>query len=372
MSYKKIFTAFLVIPFLLPGCKEDKQMPTQEAPKVNVSVAQVRPQLLPYFEEYAGLIKALQEVELRAQVSGYISGIYFNDGDRVRKGQKLYSIDSQPFQAAYQQAQANLLAQEANLAKAEKDVFRYRELAKKDAVAIQALDNAEATFATAQQEVAAARAAVDNVQTNVKYATISAPFDGTIGISLVRTGASISMGQTLLNTISTDNPIAIEVAIDQSQLLFFSEIKAAGGGRTDSLFQLKIDGITYPQFGRLSFIDRAVDPLTGTIKVRVEFPNPDFIIRPGMTATLVVRFNSKEAVVAIPFKAVTEQLGEFFVYVSDGTKVSQRQVKLGRQLGRQIVVLEGLTGDEIIVTEGVQNLREGALINIPSDTPGNK
>src|SRR5262249_9778576 len=151
------------------------------------------------------------EVELRAQVNGYITGIHFKEGEQVKKGQKLYSIDQQQSEASYQQAQANLAVQEANLERAKKDVERYRELDKKDAIAKQQVDYAEAAYAAAQKQVDAAKAAVNAVQTNVRYTTIVAPFDGTIGISQVRLGASVTPGQTLLNTISSDNPMAADI-----------------------------------------------------------------------------------------------------------------------------------------------------------------
>jgi membrane fusion protein (multidrug efflux system) len=342
----------------------------QGPPPVNVSVQQVGTSEASYYNEYPAIVRALNEVELRPQVNGYITGIYFKEGEKVKKGQKLYSIDQQQSAATYKQAQANLSVQEANLAKAKKDLERYRELDKQDAIAKQQVDYAEATYVAAEQQVEAARASVQSVQTNVRYATIVAPFDGTIGISMVRLGASVSPGQTLLNTISSDDPIAVDIAVDQNEIYNFTQLLGKKKMTTnDSTFRLAFRGQVYPEYGKISIIDRAVDQQTGTIKMRLEFPNPDHILRAGMSGTLRVLSGGKEKSVVIPYKAVSEQLGEFFVYLADSSKATQRKVVLGKQVGRNIIIRDGLKEGEAIITEGIQNLREGTAINIVPVTP---
>jgi membrane fusion protein (multidrug efflux system) len=336
----------------------------QGPPPVSVVVQQVTTSDAAYYDEYPAIVRALNEVELRPQVNGYITGIHFKEGDKVKKGQKLYSIDQQQSEATYKQALANLSVQEANLEKAKKDVERYRELGKKDAIAKQQVDYAETAYATAQQQVEAAKATVRSVQTNVRYATIVAPFDGTIGISSVRLGASVSPGQTLLNTISSDDPIAADIAIDQSEIFRFSELLSKkNSSRKDSTFRLAFRNQVYSENGKISFIDRAVDAQTGTIKMRLEFPNPKHTLRAGMSGTLLVLSASQKAVV-VPYKAINEQLGEFFVYVADSSKATQRKVILGKQIGKNIIIKSGLSEGDTIITEGVQNLREGSVINI--------
>ena len=128
----------------------------------------------------------------------------------------------------------------------------------------------------------------------------------------------------------------------------------------------------YPLPGRISVIDRAVDPQTGTIKMRVTFPNPDHTLRAGMSGTLLVKSTASEKSVLIPFKAITEQLGEFFVYVVDSSKVSQRKVSLGKQVNRNVIISDGLTDGETIVTEGIQNLREGSAVSVTPPPTANK
>ncbi|MGC3946903.1 MAG: efflux RND transporter periplasmic adaptor subunit [Chryseolinea sp.] len=337
-------------------------------PPVSVSVQEVTKGDAAYYAEYPAIVRALNEVELRPQVSGYITAIHFKEGEKVKKGQKLYSIDPQQSQGAYQQALANLKVQETNLLKAKQDVERYRKLNESDAIAKQQVDYAEAAYEAAQKQVDAAKAVVSSVQTNVRYTTITAPFDGTIGISAVRLGASVSPGTTLLNTISTDDPIGVDITIDQKEIYHFTEL-AQKANPKDSTFRLSFGADVYPYPGHITVVDRAVDAQTGSLRVRLTFENPEHRLRAGMSATLRLLSKADQAVI-IPFKAVTEQLGEFFVYVADSSKVTQRKVLLGTQVGRDIIIKQGLTTGEVIVTEGVQNLREGSAINIAQPNNG--
>lgn len=365
MSFKNpISYAAVGLMFIAFACGKISGPPVPPAPAVVVH--QVGVSDAAYYDEYPAIVRAQSEVELRPQVNGYITAIHFTEGSTVRKGQKLYSIDQQQYEATYKQALANLQVEEANLEKAKKDVERYRELNKSDAIAKQQVDYAEATYAAAQKQVEASRATVQSVQTNVRYTTIVAPFEGTIGISAVRLGAAVSAGQTLLNTISSDNPIAVDIAVDQKEIFRFSQLsRKKNTGANDSTFRLAFGSQVYPAPGKISIIDRAVDPQTGTIRMRLTFPNADHTLRPGMSGTLQVLSASDQKTVVIPHKAVAEQLGEFFVYVTQGdTAVTQRKIQVGKQLGKGIIVKDGLKEGDTIVTEGIQNLREGSAITI--------
>jgi membrane fusion protein (multidrug efflux system) len=357
------YTVFIGLIVIASACENKKQPAPQGPPAVPVAVQEVSSSAASYYDEYPAIVRALNEVELRAQVAGYITGIHFKEGETVKKGQRLYSIDQQQTEAAYQQALANLSVQETNLERAKRDVERYRELGKKDAIAKQQVDYAESTYSGALKMVEAAKAAVRSVQTNVRYSTIIAPFDGTIGISQVRLGASVSPGQTLLNTISSDDPIAADITIDQKEIYKFTQLLARKTEKGDSTFRIAFGNEVYPAAGAISIIDRAVDPQTGTLRIRLTFPNPDHVLRSGMSATLRVLSATGNTVI-VPYKAITEQLGEFFVYVADSSKVTQRKVVLGKQIGTSIIVKNGLKNGETIVTEGVQNLREGAAISV--------
>lgn len=358
------FSAALILIVSACGNKNHQAGAPQGPPPVNVVTVPVTVANASYYDEYPATIKALNETELRAQVNGYITAIHFTEGSKVRKGERLYSIDQQAVEATYQQAQANLAVVEANFVKAQKDVERYRELAKSDAISRQQVDNAEAAYTAAQKQVEASRATVKSVQTNVRYSTIVAPFDGTIGLSNVRLGAAVSAGQTLLNTISSDDPIAVDITVDQREIFAFTQLQAKKAAKDDSTFRLAFGGQPYALPGKISVIDRAVDQNTGSIKMRLTFPNPDHTLRPGMSGQLRVLTASVDKSILIPYKAITEQLGEFFVYVTvPDNKVTQRNVLLGKQIGKNVIILDGLKEGETIVTEGVQNLREGSVIN---------
>lgn len=365
MSFQNLqkFAPFILLIAAF-ACGDKNQQAQQGPPAIPVVTHEVATANASYYDEYPAIVRALNEVELRPQVGGYITGIHFTEGSKVKKGQKLYSIDQQVYESNYKQSLANLSAQEASLEKAKKDVERYRELDKNDAIAKQQVDNAEATYAAAVKQVEAARATAQSVQTSVRYATIVAPFDGTIGISAVRLGASVTPGQTVLNTISSDDPIAADITVDQKDIFRFTQLQNAKASKRDSTFRLAFGNQTYEHSGKITIIDRAVDPNTGTIKMRLTFPNPDHMLRAGMSGTLRVLATSGEKRVVIPYKAINEQLGEFFVYVVDSAKVSQRKVSLGKQIGMQVIIHDGLKEGETIVTEGVQNLREGSAITV--------
>ncbi len=367
MRYQLILiTGLLSMGGLFAGCGGNQQKPPAgPPPPVNVTVEEVILSPAVYYDEYPGTVVAVNQTELRAQVTGYITGIYFKDGDKVKKGQRLYSIDAQLYSANLQQAQANLAVQETNLVKAQKDADRYHELDKKDAIAKQQVDYADAALDAAKKQVDAAKANVRSVGTNVNFSTIIAPFTGTIGISQVRSGTSVIAGQTILNTISTDDPMAVDFAISQDEVYRFTQLQAKKSAAKDSTFTIAFGTDVYPKSGSLSFVDRAVDPQTGTLRTRLVFPNTDHLLRAGMNTTVRVLNNSGKPSVVVPYKAVSELLGEYFVYVvGDSNKVSQKRITPGRQLGANIIVKEGLNGGEKIVIQGIQNLREGAVVNI--------
>ncbi|NIJ54954.1 membrane fusion protein (multidrug efflux system) [Dyadobacter arcticus] len=357
----KYYTAALSLLTLFSCGKKEQQQPAQPQ-AVQVTLTEVTTSEASYYDEYPGTVVPLNEIELRPQVTGFITGIHFKDGARVRKGQLLYSIDAQLYNANYDQAVASLNVQEANVSKAQKDADRYHELEKNDAVAKQLVDNADAALEVAKRQSDAAKANIKAVETSVRYTRVQAPFDGVIGISAVKVGAAVSAGQTILNTVSTDNQLAVDFNVDQKEIYRFTNLMK-GQKPADSTFTLKFGNDIYPASGKIAFLDRAVDTQTGSIKARLIFPNKTNQLRAGMSGTVRVLSNSKGKSVLIPYKAVTEQLGEYFVYVAgDSSKVTQRRIVLGTAIGPNVIVKEGLKGGEKIAVEGVQNLREGAVI----------
>ncbi|MEP7229727.1 MAG: efflux RND transporter periplasmic adaptor subunit [Ginsengibacter sp.] len=371
MIYKQHYLFPLIAGIVLfTSCGNKKDAEQQGPPPATpVTVAAVKTTMASYNDEYPGSVAALNEITITSQVSGYVTGIFFKDGQKVKKGQRLYSLDAEVYRANYQQAEANFQLQEANLLKAQKDADRYHELDKHDAIAKQQVDYADAALQVAQKQVAAAKANVAGVRSNVNFASIESPLTGTIGISQVKKGTAVVAGQTVLNTVSTDNPIAVDFTIDQKEIYRFVQMDQNGNKSTDSVFTIAFGDDVYPYPGKISLIDRAVDPQTGTIKVRLVFPNDKGMLKPGMNTTVRVKNNASEQATIIPYKAVTEQLGEFFVYVvTDSSKVTQQKVVLGKQIGENIIVKQGLKDGQKIAVEGVQDLHEGSVITATADT----
>ncbi|MHB8578750.1 MAG: efflux RND transporter periplasmic adaptor subunit [Ignavibacteriaceae bacterium] len=364
---KKILalSLIIVVPLIITSCGGNKVQ--QKFPPTLVSAYKVKTGVASYYDEYPASVVALNQVELRSEVSGYISDIYFNDGQYVTKGTKLYSIDQQQYKASYEQALANLNVAKANLMKAQQDADRYNELAKKNAIARQVLEHSQADLQVAKMQVAAADENVKVVKTNLQYSTITAPFNGTIGISSVKLGSSVVAGQTLLNSISSDNPMAVDFAVDEKQIGRFTDLLNKKTSPYDSTFTMILPGqVLYPYPGHLSLLDRAVDPLTGTITARLIFPNVKDLLRPGLTCNVRVKNISPANSILIPYIAVTEQMGEYFVFVINGDKVNQRNVILGRNVGSMVIVDKGLTPGDKIVVEGIQKLRDNSPIKIIS------
>ncbi len=322
-----------------------------------------------YYDQFAGTVVALNIVELRSQVGGYITGIYFKEGEVVPKGKILYEIDRRLYEATLQQAQANLQSARASANRAQKDVDRYSQLLKQDAVARQIYDNAVATLETSQSQVAAGAAAVASARTNLGFAIIKAPFTGRIGISQVRLGAQIATGSTLLNTISSENPIAVDFVVDESNIPRFEQLLNKRV-KQDSTFEMVLPtGENYRYQGKISVIDRGVNNQTGTIKVRVHFPNPKDKLVDGMSCSINVLNKASGDQVVIPNKAVVEQMGEYFVYLAKDTIAKQVKVKTGPKINSNIVILSGIKEGDKIITEGLQKLRDGAHITLGAPKP---
>jgi RND family efflux transporter MFP subunit len=231
---------FFVGILSLASCGGNPDPSLQKAPPpVAVNTYTVQEGAAAYQDIYPGTVTALNQIEIRAQVSGYITGIFFAEGQLVHKGDKLYSIDPQQYLGSYEQSVANLKVAEANLAKADQDADRYLELSKQDAIAKQILDHALADLEANKKQVEAAKANVSAVQTNLNYTIIRAPFSGTIGISAVKLGAAVSPGQTILNTISSDNPIGVDFAVDEKQIPRFLQLQGnKEAALKDSIFTI--------------------------------------------------------------------------------------------------------------------------------------
>lgn len=362
--YTKQRITGLALLFALASCGGKKQgagagagMPDPNAP-MPVTDTIVGYSQADFSDQFPGSVTAFQQVNLTPQVTGYVTGIHFKDGQRVSKGQLLYTIDDQVYSANLSNAKANIAVQEAAVEKAQKDYDRYHMLDKEDAIAKQQVDYADAALQSAKKQLAAAKASASGVNSSVRFTRIYAPFSGTLGISQVRVGMAVFAGQTIMNTISTNNPIAVDFNVDQININRFLALQQS----KSPVFQIRIgEDSIYPIKGYVSMIDRAADMQTGTVKVRLSFPNDKDALKPGMNATVLV--GDQKRALLIPTKAVVAQLGEFYAYViGDSNKVSQTKLKLGNNTGIYTAVEAGLKEGDKIVVDGTQNLRQGSKV----------
>lgn len=364
-----IYTAILMIGAGFISCRKDQggagQNSSAAAPVKAYTVT--REKTLSR-DTYPGTVVSLNEVELRAQVSGYITRIFVQDGQRVSQGQELYEIDRTKYRAAYNQAKAALESAQANLERVQQDVERYENLDRQQAIARQRVDYVRAELRAAHSQVDAAEANLSAAATDLRYSLITAPLSGTIGISRVKVGAQVSPGQTLLNTVSTEDPIAVDFVVSQDEIPRFNRLRKEQS-TGDSLFTLKLaDRSEYPFMGKLTAIDRAVDSQTGSITVRLSFPNHSRQLIAGMSVVVQALNDDAGEQIVIPYKAVIEQVGEYYAYVIQADSVLQRKLELGTQLNDQIVVRSGLEAGENIVVQGLQRLRQGSKVEVDKAT----
>jgi len=375
MNFNRIQSGLFILgTVILASCGNSEQPAQQTAPPPTpVTTSVVVEEEVTIVDTYPGVVVPLNEVELRAQVGGYITAIYVKDGQKVTKGQKLYEIDRTKYLAAQRSAQAEVQVAKSNLAKAKKDAERYTKLSEQDAVAKQRVDYALTDLANAESQVAAAQANLANVNSDLQRSAIVSPLNGTIGISQVKLGAYVTPGSTLINTVSTTNPIAVDISVNQRDIQRFAKLQQNPSVAKDSVFTLEMqDKSVYPANGRIVTIDRAVDPNAGTIKVRISYPNSSNRLLAGMTANVRVLNRAEGRQLVIPYKAVTEQLGTYSVFVvGDSSKAESRLVKLGSVAGDKVVIKDGLKKDEVIVSVGQQNVRPGAVVAAgPSNAAG--
>lgn len=365
MNNKKILNLLIICLLIVSSSCKKKGAQTQVAVPVPVSEYTVQSQKVRFYDTYPGTVVALNEVELHSQVSGFITGIFFKEGSQVTKGSKLYEIDRRKYEAAFQQARASADIAEANLQKAQRDADRYSKLNEQNAIARQTFDDATTNLQNAKMQLLSAKAALSNAKTDYNYSIITAPFSGSIGLSPVKTGTFINQGQTLLNTISSDDPIGVDFIINEKSLSLFVDLQKSEASKTDSIFKIILpDNSEYSSVGQLSVIDRAVNPQTGTIKIRLVFPNHENKLRAGMNCKVNVLNGNSGAQIIIPYKSVIEQMGEYFVYAIDSMKVKQVKIEPGLNLGEYIVVKQGVKAGDKIVLDGLQKVHQGSIIQI--------
>lgn len=352
------------------GC--EKPAPPAPPPP-EVYVADVVQRDVPVYLDLVGQTVAFQDVELRARVEGFLDSMTFREGSFVNRGALLYTIDRKPLEATLAQAKADQATAEARLSKAQNDVARYTPLVVKQAVSKQELDDARAALEAAKSQVDASKAVVEKSAFDLSYTRVTAPISGLVGTTLVKPGNLVGRGQnTLLNTISQIDPMLFRVGVTEADYL--KVVRRAQGRVREAPriadIQLTLtDGVEHPHTGRLSVVDRAVDPATGTLTVQIEFPNPEFVLRPGQYGRARLLLETKTGALLVPQRAVQELQSLYSVLVVDKeNKVASRTVKVGQKVDSLWVIENGLTQGERVIVEGVQRVRDGLVVS-PKPAP---
>lgn len=351
------FSALAVCCLLaLSACGEKKRQGIPEGHMPTVGVMTVQAQDLTVNTELSGRLEAFRAAEVRAQVSGIIKRRLFEEGSYVREGQPLYQLESASYDASLAGARAQLSAAQAALAKANADLSRYRPLVEADAISKLEFDAAVAAQRSAAANVEAARAAVRASQVNVNHARISAPISGYISRSQVSEGNLLTPGSTVLARIQQTHPMYVNVSQSAADVMKMRREIASGSlSAVEGAVEVDIileDGSVHPQKGRLLFADPTVDASTGQVSLRVEVPNEDNVLLPG----LYVRVNLPQAQVRrayrIPQQAVTRGDADTVMVVDASGSLKPKTVTIAGQQGSNWIISAGLNDGDKVVLNG--------------------
>ena len=419
-SRAKVVTALGVVWLAIsltacdPGKEAEKKQVAPVPPPPDVVVAEVIQKTVPLYSEFVAQTEAKETVEIRARVAAFLDAQHFAEGTVVKKDQVLFTLDKREYEAQLLQAKAQLSKAQADLAfakdnalvesaksnldvararlgKAETDERRLKPLAQRRAVPQQDYDDAIANLDSARAEVeskkssvntaqvnqksgieqaeaaiAAANAAIVQAELNVSYCTIRSPIEGLIGKRLVSPGNLVGKGEaTLLDTVSSIDPIRVAVTISEAEYLRFAaqqKQRQAGGGVALEL--ILGDGSVFPHKGRVVIADRAVDVKTGTLSLLAEFPNPEGLLRPGQFGRVRAAAETVENAILVPKRAVQETQGTKSVLVVGADNVvTLRTISPGESVGDLLIVRDGLKPGERVIVDGIQKARPGSPVN---------
>jgi membrane fusion protein (multidrug efflux system) len=351
------------------ACGKGRSGPPQQGP-VEVGTVTVNPEKVVLTTELPGRTSPYLVAEVRPQVNGLIRERAFEEGSNVKAGALLYQIDPAPYQAAYEQAKATLAMAEANVPAARLRAERLKGLVEIKATGRQNYDDALAALQQAEASVAAARAAEESARINLSYTPIRAPIPGRTGKSSVTVGALVTGYQPVpLMVIQQLDPIYVDVTQSSAEILRLRQSLASGRLKRsgDGWSRVKLlleDGTPYRLAGKLKFRDVTVDPTTGSVTLRMVFPNPDNVLLPGMFVRAIVEEGVNEEAILVPQQGVTrDQKGDPYALVAgkDG-KVEQRMLTLDRALGDRWLVTKGLAAEDRVIVDGLQRVRPGAEV----------
>lgn len=361
----KLFTLLLtlfisILALALPsGCTKEQKAAGPAPPEVEV-IAVVQKDV-PIQSEWIGTIDGMVNAVIKAQVSGYLIKQNYKEGTLVKKDDVLFEIDPRPFQAAFDQAQAELAQQQARLNTAKANLARIRPLAAKNAVSQKDLDDAVGAEQSLQAGVLAAKAAVEKATLDLEFTKIKSPIDGIAGLAAAQIGNLVGPQTADLTTVSTVDPVKVYVSVSEQEYMRF--VQAAPRSEPLALDLILADGSLFPQKGKVAFADRQVDVKTGSIRVATEFPNPGNLLRPGQYAKVRASVKTRTGALLVPQRAVADMQGSYqLAVVGKDNTVSLRAVKVSERIGSQWIISEGLQPGDRVIVEGIQKVKDGMTV----------
>ena len=349
---------------ILSGCARNEAAEPNAAPLAQVTVAAAISRKVTEFDEFTGRFEAVERVEVRPRVSGYISSVNFKDGSEVKKGDVLFVIDPRPNVAERDKARAQLAQARSQLILARSERDRATKLLAQHAISQEEFDTRASGLEQGQANVEAAQAALDAAALNLDFTRLTAPISGRIGRALVTSGNFVTNGQTLLTTLVSLDPIYVSFDGDEKVYLKYSKLSRDGAQGARNPVQVGLaDESGYPHQGVMVFVDNALDPATGTIRSRALLDNGDRLFTPGLFARLrLLGAHEHEAVLINDSAVGTDQTVRYVLVVSAGNKAEYRPVQLGPIVDGLRVVESGLASGETIVVNGLQRVRPGAQV----------
>ena len=369
---KKLILILLLVNLLIfISCGDDKPQVTPP----DIPVYKVVPREVPIYQEFVGQTLGFKDIAIRARVEGYLEEIHFKEGSYVEKGDFLYTLESQQYDAAVAEKMSLLARQITLLANAKSELDRIRPLAEESAVSQSDLDSAVARYKASIASVEAAQANLDAAEIQLGYTKIYSPISGIIGKTKAKVGDFVGKdpNPVILNIVSRIDSILVQFFLTENQYLqaarrFIAESDLAEKGESDKegddLELILSDNTTYKHKGKFDFIDRSIDPTTGAILLQASFPNPTKLLRPGQFAKVRIKVKVVENGILVPQRCVSELQGQFSVLVvNNENKVENRQVKVGPKIKEFWLIDEGLKPNEMVVYEGLQIVKEGMTVN---------
>lgn len=369
----KMITGAMMVALLAAGCKE-KASPPMSHPPAAVTVNQAVQREVIDWDQYPGRLEAVDMVELRSRVSGYLQSVHFTDGAEVKKGDLLFTIDPRPYQADLDRAEANLKQAQTKLDLAKNELDRAERLFKSKAISEEEADAKSKAKREAEAALDSAKASVEAARLNVEYTHITAPISGRIGRKLITEGNLVNSSQgqsTLLTTIVSQDPVFCYFDADERSFLKYQKLFREGkqenlrDGKVVCELELENES-GYPHKGVLDFVDNRVDTATGTVHIRGVFsnPGPHRLLQPGYFARVRVPGSDKYNALLVASEAIGTDQGQKFVYiVNDKDEVEYRTVKLGPVVDGLQVIREGIKAQDWVIVNGLMSARPGAKVN---------